>query len=46
MPGSNPTFPNGLKDVHEMAQAAEALSGMGGDDEHMRMAERKGESTH
>jgi hypothetical protein len=43
-PGSKATFPNGLKDVHEMAAAAEALSGLGGDDERIQVAERKGMS--
>jgi hypothetical protein len=39
-PGSNPTFPNGFKDVHEMAAAAEALTTFGEDG--MRTAERSG----
>lgn len=30
-PGSTPTFPNGLRDVHEMAAAAEALADLGGE---------------
>lgn len=42
-PGSKATFPNGLKDVHDMAAAAEALTGMGGEDEGIKTAERKGE---
>ncbi|TXT14135.1 uncharacterized protein COLE_00328 [Cutaneotrichosporon oleaginosum] len=37
-PGSTPTFPNGLRDVHEMAAAAEALAGLGG--ENSAAAER------
>lgn len=41
MPGSSATFPNGLKDVHDMAAAAEALSWMGGEDV-VKVAERKG----
>jgi hypothetical protein len=40
-PGSTPTFPNGLKDVHEMAAAAEALTTFG--ESPMRVAERSGE---
>jgi hypothetical protein len=43
VPGSTPTFPNGLKDVHEMAAAAEALHGLGVD-ETLQVAERKGGS--
>ncbi|KAL1413030.1 copper-binding transcription factor [Vanrija albida] len=39
VPGSTPTFPNGLKDVHDMAAAAEALTGLSGDSS--RAAERK-----
>jgi len=42
-PGSKATFPNGLKDVHEMAAAAEALSTLN-TDETMKVAERKGVS--
>lgn len=41
-PGSHATFPNGLRDVHEMAAAAEALTGLGGDTN--QAAERKCES--
>jgi hypothetical protein len=41
-PGSKATFPNGLKDVHEMAAAAEALSTMN-TEEAIKVAERKGE---
>ncbi|BEJ14049.1 hypothetical protein CspHIS471_0312230 [Cutaneotrichosporon sp. HIS471] len=37
-PGSTPTFPNGLRDVHEMAAAAEALADLGG--ENSAAAER------
>lgn len=40
-PGSTPTFPNGLRDVHEMAAAAEALADLGG--ESGAAAERKRE---
>ena len=28
VPGDKPTFPNGLKDVHDLAAAADALSGL------------------
>lgn len=31
VPGSTPTFPNGLRDVHDMAAAAEALTDLGGE---------------
>lgn len=41
-PGSHATYPNGLRDVHEMAAAAEALTGLGG--ETNQAAERKRES--
>ena len=40
-PGSHATYPNGLRDVHEMAAAAEALTGLGG--ETNQAAERKRE---
>jgi len=40
-PGSKATFPNGLKDVHEMAAAAEALSTLN-TEEAVQVAERKG----
>lgn len=43
VPGSAATFPNGLRDVHDMAQAAQALSFMGG--EGIKVAERQGMST-
>lgn len=42
VPGSKATFPNGLKDVHDMAAAAEALSGLGQEQEAIKVAERKG----
>ena len=41
-PGSKATLPNGLKDIHDMAAAAEALSAFQRDNE-MQMAHRKGE---
>ncbi|WVR09480.1 hypothetical protein IAU60_006548 [Kwoniella sp. DSM 27419] len=40
-PGSKATFPRGLKDVHELAAAAEALAGLGEDDGVIKVAERK-----
>ncbi|WVQ95087.1 hypothetical protein IAU59_002181 [Kwoniella sp. CBS 9459] len=40
-PGSRATFPRGLKDVHELAAAANALAGMGDDDGVIKVAERK-----
>ncbi|OCF44006.1 hypothetical protein I317_02112 [Kwoniella heveanensis CBS 569] len=40
-PGSRATFPRGLKDVHELAAAANALAGMGDDDGVVKVAERK-----
>lgn len=40
-PGSTPTFPNGLRDVHEMAAAAQALGGLS--DTGNQAAERKRE---
>ncbi len=43
VPGSKATFPNGLKDVHDMAAAAEALSGLGYEEQTLKVAERKGE---
>jgi hypothetical protein len=43
VPGSMATFPNGLKDVHEMSAAAEALRGFTTDDQ-IRVAERTGQS--
>ena len=42
-PGSKATFPNGLKDVHDMAAAAQALQGLG-TEEMLLVAERKGAS--
>ncbi|WVN86318.1 uncharacterized protein L203_101481 [Cryptococcus depauperatus CBS 7841] len=39
-PGSRATFPNGLKDVHELAAAASALQGLGDDDQVVKAAER------
>lgn len=41
VPGSIPTFPNGLRDVHEMSAAAEALTSI--NHEEIRLAERSGE---
>lgn len=41
-PGSKPTFPRGLKDVHEIAAAANALQGWGEDDQVVKAAERTG----
>lgn len=42
-PGSKATFPNGLRDVHEMAAAAEALAQFNLE-EQQRTVERSGES--
>ncbi|KIR33342.1 ligand-regulated transcription factor [Cryptococcus deuterogattii MMRL2647] len=39
-PGSKPTFPRGLKDVHELAAAANGLQGLREDDQAVRAAER------
>ncbi|WVQ79676.1 hypothetical protein IAT38_001776 [Cryptococcus sp. DSM 104549] len=39
-PGSKATFPNGLRDVHEMAEAASSLAGLGDDDGVVKAAER------
>ncbi|WVQ71960.1 hypothetical protein IAR50_001502 [Cryptococcus sp. DSM 104548] len=39
-PGSRPAFPRGLKDVHELSAAANALQGLGEDDAVVRSAER------
>lgn len=41
-PGSKPTFPRGLKDVHELAAAANGLQGLREDDQVVRAAERTG----
>ncbi|WWD19168.1 hypothetical protein CI109_103626 [Kwoniella shandongensis] len=40
-PGSRATFPRGLKDVHELAAAANALAGLGDDEGVVQVAERK-----
>ncbi|ODN85445.1 hypothetical protein L198_07526 [Cryptococcus wingfieldii CBS 7118] len=39
-PGSRPAFPRGLKDVHELSAAANALQGLGEDDAVVKSAER------
>ncbi|ORY35493.1 hypothetical protein BCR39DRAFT_510076 [Naematelia encephala] len=39
VPGSTPTFPNGLRDVHDMAAAADVLSTLGSEDTQ-KLAER------